>query len=91
MNWDVVAAVGDFVGAIAIVLTLVYLAVQIRQNTRSGQSAALEGSIERIDDSRKSIYESSEVTAIYNRGLRNYEDLDENELLRLSALQEIGN
>ena len=33
-------ALGEFVGAIGVVLTLIYLAVQIRQNTKSVQSAA---------------------------------------------------
>jgi len=28
-------SLGEFVGAVAVVLSLVYLAVQIRQNTRS--------------------------------------------------------
>ena len=35
MNWDVISAVGEVVGSIAVVVTLVYLAVQIRQNTES--------------------------------------------------------
>ena len=38
MNWDAVAAVSEVVGAIAIVVTLVYLAVQIRQNTQMVRS-----------------------------------------------------
>jgi len=35
MNWDAIGAVGEVVGAICVVLTLGYLAVQIRQNTRA--------------------------------------------------------
>ncbi|MGR8948211.1 MAG: hypothetical protein ACU84Q_09210 [Gammaproteobacteria bacterium] len=33
MNWDAIGAVGEIVGAIAVVISLVYVAVQIRQNT----------------------------------------------------------
>ena len=33
MNWDAIGAVGESLGAIAVLITLFYLAVQIRQNT----------------------------------------------------------
>lgn len=35
MNWDIIGAVSEFVGAITVVITLIYLSVQIRQNTRA--------------------------------------------------------
>jgi hypothetical protein len=35
MDWDAIGAVGDFVGGVGVILTLGYLAVQIRQNTRA--------------------------------------------------------
>lgn len=34
MNWDAIGAIGEVVGAAAVIVTLVYLAIQIRQNTR---------------------------------------------------------
>ena len=33
MNWEAIGAVGEIVGALAVLITLGYLAVQIRQNT----------------------------------------------------------
>jgi hypothetical protein len=33
MNWDAVGAVGELLGALVVVVTLGYLAIQIRQNT----------------------------------------------------------
>ncbi|MGR8949141.1 MAG: hypothetical protein ACU84Q_13920 [Gammaproteobacteria bacterium] len=35
MNWDAVGAIAEAVGAIAVVATLVYLSIQIRQNAKS--------------------------------------------------------
>jgi len=40
MNWDALGAIGEIVGAIAVVATLFHLANQLRQNTVSVQSAA---------------------------------------------------
>jgi hypothetical protein len=33
MNWDAIGAVGEIVGAIAVLATLIYLAIQIRQSS----------------------------------------------------------
>ena len=35
MNWDAMGAVGEIVGAIAVLATLIYLAAQIRQNAQA--------------------------------------------------------
>ena len=40
MNWEAIGAIGEFVGALAVVLTLVYLALQVRQNTTGMRVAA---------------------------------------------------
>ena len=39
MNWDAIGAIGEIIGAGAVVATLGYLAVQIRQNTKVARSA----------------------------------------------------
>lgn len=41
MNWEAIGAIGEVGGAIAVVATLVYLAVQIRQNTGQLQADAI--------------------------------------------------
>ena len=35
MNWEAIGAVGEVLGAIAVIITLLYLTTQVRQNTRS--------------------------------------------------------
>lgn len=40
MNWEAIGAMGEVGGAIAVVATLGYLAVQIRQNTKATRSSA---------------------------------------------------
>ena len=41
MNWEAIGAVGEILGAIAVLVTLGYLAAQIRQNTRAMRAAAV--------------------------------------------------
>ena len=40
MNWIAVGAIAELIGAIAVVLTLFYLADQVRNNTRMARRAA---------------------------------------------------
>jgi len=39
MNWDAIAAIGQVVGAVLVGVTLVYLAIQLRQNTSAMKSS----------------------------------------------------
>lgn len=41
MNWEIAGAIGEVVGAIAVVLSLVYLAAQIRVQNRESRLAAM--------------------------------------------------
>lgn len=40
MNWEAVSAIGQVVGAIAVVVSIAYLAIQIRANTRAVRGQA---------------------------------------------------
>jgi len=40
MNWEAIGAIGDAVGGIGVVLSLIYLAIQTKSNTRAVQSAS---------------------------------------------------
>jgi hypothetical protein len=46
MSWEVAASIAEVVGAIAVVVSLVYLAVQIRSNTRAAKANAYELAIQ---------------------------------------------
>ena len=50
MDWDAISAIGEVVGAAAVVVTLIYLSVQIRQNTRSNQVSAEIEALEQLSN-----------------------------------------
>jgi hypothetical protein len=39
MNWDAIGAIGELVGGAAVLVTLIYLAVQIRQANSAGSAS----------------------------------------------------
>jgi hypothetical protein len=89
MDVQELAAVADIVGAIAVVVTLIYLAVQLRQstkqieeNTRAVRAAALHAGISYAIDNRNAISSTHEMASIYARGSEDPHSLDGVELLR---------
>jgi hypothetical protein len=40
MNWQAIGAIGEIGGAVAVLVSLIYLATQIRQNTKMMRSSA---------------------------------------------------
>ena len=43
LNWEAIGAAGEIIGALAVVVTLVYLTFQLRQNTRAVEHATHRG------------------------------------------------
>jgi len=58
MDWNAIGAIGEIIGALAVFLTLAYLALQVRQNTRTIQASAVDASINKLQAVRISLYES---------------------------------
>ena len=86
MNWDAIGAIGEIIGALAVFISLGYLAVQIHQNTKAVRASALDSSINVIIGVRSTMYDNAELASIYLRGLQKPEDLDEEERLRFRLL-----
>ncbi len=86
-------AIGEIVGALAVVASLVYLAVQIRQNTRqlslsmkATELAAFERNVESGNRVREMFIHDRKVTELYTRGIRNYDDLCAEDKLRFGMI-----
>jgi len=70
MNWEALGAIGELVGAGAVVLTLGYLAVQIRQSSKSSRQQSYHDLVTRRSDFYNKMVESNDVTAITIAGMR---------------------
>jgi hypothetical protein len=42
MNWDAIAAIGELAGAVGVIVTLIYVGLQVRQNTSAIKAAAIQ-------------------------------------------------
>lgn len=82
MNWGAIGAIGEVLGAIAVFVTLLYLSVQIRQNTRAVQATGMDSLVSSVNDIRRSLFESPELSELYIKGSNEPALLDQNERLR---------
>ncbi len=89
MNIMELGALGEFVGSIGVIVTLIYLAIQIRQNTAQqkqtelySRAAAVNASATALRDARRDIYQDSELSVIWSKGMSQPEELSEIEFLK---------
>ncbi len=85
MNWDAIGAVGETLGAIAVIATLIYLASQIRQLKQQNAQATLQ----HIHDSMNKFMDtltSESNSSLFVRGQDSYKNLSEADQLRYFAM-----
>jgi len=86
-------AIGEIVGALAVVASLIYLAMQIRQSTRqismsleSARLAAFERTVDSSNHAREILITNPEVADLFLKGLADYRSLPSPEKFRCNML-----
>ena len=97
MNWDAIGAIAELAGAIGVIVTVLFVALQVRQNSQIvinntnqleqnyelARSEAIKQSNAQ-QDSMLSIAQDGELSELFFRGLRSYVGLNETERMRFS-------
>lgn len=84
MNLDSLAKLGEFVGGFFVVVSLIYLAHQVRQNTRSLRSENYARILERMSTVQSRLSVDGELNRIVAVGAESPEQLTRAERLRFS-------
>ncbi len=85
MNWDAISAIGEIVGAAAVVVSLLYLAVQIRDQNRQARLLAMHDMSREMRDVTK-ILASEDMTDIFVRANASHDSITEAESVRFAIL-----
>jgi hypothetical protein len=85
MNWEMLAALGQLAGVLVGIPSLIYLAVQIREQTKERRQSAVHALTVQWGDLTGSLHDNAETAAIFLRGLHSFNDLDTVSKLRFSA------
>ena len=69
MNWEALAAIGEILGATAVLVTIAYLAVQVRQNTASVATATWESVLTGFNEINVAVANNPELADVVTRGM----------------------
>ena len=72
-------ALGEFVGAIAVVVTLVYLAVQLRQNSKVLRASMIQAAERGVSDVMGPWTQNVKTAALVNKARDSYNELSDDE------------
>jgi hypothetical protein len=93
MNWDAIGAIGEIVAAAAVLITLIYLAVQIRQNTnqmersdRAARGQSYQDLLTGLQSHLAPLALDESTSDLFHRGLKNFESLNDLEQFRFNWL-----
>ena len=86
MNWDAITGSAEVLGALAVLITLFYLARQIRQNTEEIRSANYHSVTDSFNEISMTLAGNTEVARVFRLGNEAYNDLSEDERFQYSFI-----
>lgn len=86
MSLEDLGNLGDFIGGVAVVITLIYLSIQIRRNVNSIQAANIQSASHGIAEVMELIVSDTELLKLYSAGARDFESLSNEDRLRFASL-----
>src|SRR6059058_1352115 len=82
MNWEAINATSQFVSSIAVVLSVLYLGIQVHRSTRVAKVAAQDAAASAVRDVTNTFMENAEMARIWRVGLEDLSGLSVEEQAR---------
>ena len=82
MNWEAIGAIAELVGGIGVIASLVYLATQIRQNTKWLRSTVLESAGTRSSEIARNAASDASLSRLMRASLSGTAPMDPDERYR---------
>lgn len=82
MNWEAIGAIGEIAGAVGVIVTLLYLSVQIRQNTKESRLTAIQAASENSAQFTELLATHPDLGELFWKGLQHPDDLSPEDLRR---------
>src|SRR5438552_14763187 len=75
MNWEMLTAIGQLAAVFVGIPSLIYLATQIREQTKERRQSAVNVLTAQWGDLTCALHDSAELSAIFLRGVQSFADL----------------
>jgi hypothetical protein len=86
MNIESMANYADVIGGIAVIVSLIYVGIQIRRNAKSSQSQANQSAHESLANVSLEVAKDSDLSSLTRKGMIAFEKLTEEEQFRFVML-----
>ena len=87
MTIDELGSLGELVVSIAVILTLIYLASQVRQGNVASLVQSNQAINKKYSDSMKALYTNQEVFDVWARGKASYSTLSEQDATKFQLIR----
>jgi hypothetical protein len=85
MNWEAAGAIAEIVASIGVILSLIYLALQIRSQNTESRIASANELVSQFLAANRYLARAKELAELMLNGFRDFEALRDAERLRLST------
>ncbi len=75
MDWEAISAVGEIVGAIAVIATLIYLAIHIKDSARAARSTAVAEATTAMQAFYQELGSNPQASELFLEGMTKYDSL----------------
>jgi len=86
MNWDAVGAIGEIVGAAAVVVSVIYLALQVKKQAEESRLAATRELAEQNQKVLDALIADPKLTSMFGKAVQSYSVLPNDDRLWASLL-----
>jgi hypothetical protein len=86
MNWEAIGTIAEIVGTLAVIVTLAYLTVQIRDGARASRSAAVTDATTAMQAWYQELGSNAESAKLFLDGMTNPDTLSRHELFQFVML-----
>src|SRR5213595_1412708 len=86
MNWNAIVAISQLIAALGVILSLVFVGLQIKQNTRALQRTEHNSTMEQWTVIRQAIAQNRDIAELMTAGLQGERTLDAADQLRLEQM-----
>lgn len=82
MSWDAISAISQMIGSVAVVFSVLYLAIQVHRSTNLAKLAAQDAAAAALREVTKPFAENAELARIWRIGLEDLHSLSAEEQAR---------
>ncbi len=83
-NLEAFAYIGEIIGAVAVVVSLIYLAIQVRQNTQAQRTENFSRALDRVAAIQASLSQDSETALLVSKGVSDVASLTSKERIQFT-------